>query len=92
MWDSKVTSWKSYIFLIASIVTSLSMILLGPVAQSSSETVTDIIAIFIIVGLIVSIVMSIVTFVSKREKKLIPSIALVITLLNIGVIIYLAWT
>lgn len=68
------------------------MILLNPVGRSTSETVTDIIAVFIIVGLIVSIVMSVITFISKREKKLIPSIALVITLLNIGVIIYLAWS
>lgn len=90
MWDSKVTSWKSYIFLIASIVTSLSMILFDPLVQATSETVADIIASFIIVGLIASILMSILTFVSKREKKLIPSIALVMTLLNIGFIIYLA--
>ncbi|MCF3942705.1 hypothetical protein [Oceanobacillus alkalisoli] len=92
LWDSKVTSWRSYLFLIASIITSLSMILLDPLSQATSETISDIVASFIIVGLFVSVVMIGVTFFSKREKKLIPTIALIITLLNIGVIIFLAWT
>lgn len=66
------------------------MILLDPISQAASETISNIVASLIIVGLFVSVVMVGVTFFSKREKKLIPIIALIITLLNIGVIIFLA--
>ncbi|MBY7142541.1 hypothetical protein KFZ56_05500 [Virgibacillus sp. NKC19-3] len=87
----KVFSWKSYIFLISSIVVTLSMFLLDPISQVANKTVYDMVASFILVGLPVSLIMAVVAFSSKKERKLIPVIALLLTIFNVAVIGFFAW-
>lgn len=88
---NKVFSWKSYIFLISSIVVTLSMFLLDPISQVANKTVYDIVASFILVGIPVSIIMAVIAFCSKNERKLISVIALIVTIFNIAVIGFFAW-
>ncbi|MBW8347865.1 hypothetical protein K0H71_00200 [Bacillus sp. IITD106] len=88
---NKASSWKSYIFLISSIVVTLSMFLLDPISQVANRSVFLIVAYSIIAGIPVSIIMAIIAFSSKKERKLIPGIALILTLFNIGVIAFFAW-
>ncbi|WP_040982529.1 hypothetical protein [Oceanobacillus jeddahense] len=88
---NKVFSWKSYVFLISSIIVTLSMFLLDPISQAANKTVYDIVVIFILAGLPVSIIMGIVAFCSKNERKIISVIALILTIFNIAVIGFFVW-
>jgi len=87
----KVSTWKGYVFLISSVFATLFMFLLDPVAQVTNEGVAGVILVLILIATFVSIVMAIITFSSKREKKIIPSIALILTVFNLAIIIFFLW-
>lgn len=74
-----------------SILVTLTWFLLDPIAQVTNEGATGFMIGFIILGTIVSFVLAIVTFFTKNEKKVLPSIALILTLANAGVFVFLAW-
>lgn len=70
-------SWRSYGFLIISLLVSLSMILLDPIAVATTVQVGSLIVIFILVATLASIVLAVLTFSNKNEKKGIAVIGLV---------------
>jgi hypothetical protein len=88
---NKISTWKSYLFLISSVLATLSMFLLDPISQVANKSVMNVVAILIIAGLIVSVVMAVVTFSLKKERKLIPGFALILTIFNTGVIAFFMW-
>jgi len=81
-------SWKSYVFLIASLMVPILMFLLDPIAIATDEKLTGVIILLILAGIILSIIMGIISFISKHERKEIPYIATMITFFNIEVIIF----
>lgn len=81
-------SWRSYNFLILSVVVSLSMVLLDPISVATTEQVGTAIIMFIPIGTLISIILAILTFVTKNEKKHIAFIALFVTLINVGIIAF----
>ncbi|MFS0820909.1 hypothetical protein [Bacillus sp. 1P02SD] len=89
--NTKIISWKSYVLLTLSVLVTLTWFLLDPIAQVTNEGATGFMLVFILFGTIISLILAIVTFFTKNEKKLLPSIALILTLVNAGVIIFFAW-
>lgn len=84
-------SWKSYVFLTVSVIVTVLMILLDPIGVATKEKLTGVIIFLILAGNVVSVLLGILTFTSKYERKLIPSIAAIFTFLNIGVMIFFFW-
>ncbi|MBB2483539.1 hypothetical protein H5P36_25735 [Bacillus sp. APMAM] len=87
----KISSWKGYIFLISGVSVTLLMFLLDPIAQITNEGATGVVLALILIVTIVSIVMAIIAFSAKKERKLIPSIALIFTVFNLAIIIFFLW-
>jgi len=56
--------------------------------MATEERLSGIIILFIFVGAIVSVLLGIISFASKRERKLIPCIAGILTVFNVSVIIF----
>lgn len=84
-------SWKSYVFLTISVMVTILMFLLDPIAVATEENLTVVIMLFILVGNVVSVLMGILTLTSKYERKLIPDIAAIITFFNVGVVIFFVY-
>ncbi|MBD7985674.1 hypothetical protein H9649_13850 [Sporosarcina sp. Sa2YVA2] len=84
-------SWKSYVFLTVSLVVTILMFLLDPIGVATKEKLTGLIILLILVGNVVSVLMGILTFTSKYERKLIPSIAAIFTFFNVVVVIFFFW-
>ncbi|MDW0110951.1 hypothetical protein [Sporosarcina aquimarina] len=88
---TKHHSWKSYVFLTVSVIVTILMILLDPIAVATKEKLTGLIILLILIGNVVSILMGILTFTYKYERKWIPSIAAIFTFFNVGVMIFFFW-
>ena len=84
-------SWKSYVYLTVSVIVTVLMILLEPIGIATKEKLTGSIIFLILAGNLVSVLLGVLTFTSKDERKLIPSIAAVFTFLNVGVVIFFFW-
>ncbi|MEK3889446.1 hypothetical protein [Bacillus sp. FSL K6-3431] len=65
----KSYSWKSYTFLIISLLVALSMILLDPIATATTEQVGFWIMIFIVVANVASIILMVLTFSNMKRKE-----------------------
>lgn len=87
----KKYSWRSFALLVFSLLTSLSMVLLDPIAANTSEQIGDFIIIFMFITLIASIILAVITFSYKYEKKGIAVFALILTVLNSSVIAFFLW-
>jgi len=79
-------SWKSYIFLILSILIPVFLLLIDPISQAISEQFAVIMMLIIFLGAITSIILAILVFLDKKERKGIAYIALALTLINISII------
>ncbi|KAB2442486.1 hypothetical protein [Bacillus luti] len=79
----KTHTWKSYTFLTFSLLSTMLMFLLVPVLDRFGPNIVTPMTYSILGGTIVSIVMAIISFISPSEKKVLPIIALVISLMNI---------
>ncbi|MGD7045730.1 hypothetical protein [Jeotgalibacillus proteolyticus] len=88
---AKSYSWRSYSFLAVSVLVSILMVSIDPIAVAFSEGVATIIINFVFAEILLSIVLSIITFIRSKEKRLISIIALIITLLNIAVLAFFLW-
>ncbi|MGM0899184.1 MAG: hypothetical protein ACQEV0_14850 [Bacillota bacterium] len=84
-------SWRSFMFLIFSLLTSLSMVLLDPIASNTTEQIGFFIIVFMLVSSVASIVLAVLTFSSKKEKKNIAIFALFLTILNSAIIAFFVW-
>ncbi|WP_078592962.1 hypothetical protein [Evansella clarkii] len=84
--NGKSVTKKSLLFLFISLLVTLAMFLLDPLATATNEALTVPIVVFIVAGTIISLLLAIVTLRSGKEKKLIPLVALVITIFNVSVI------
>ena len=89
--SAKKHSWKSYSFLISSVLVTAAMFLFDPIARASSETLTPVILAFIGLGTICSIVLAIFCFSTSNEKKTLPILGLLFTSLNVGIIVFFLW-
>ncbi|WP_245208065.1 hypothetical protein [Sediminibacillus dalangtanensis] len=89
--EEKKSTWKGYVFLTLSVLVSLSMVLLDPIATLTTEIVGSIFVWFILSGTVVSIILAIISFSDDMEKKVIPVTALVLTLVNVIVILFFFW-
>lgn len=87
----KKHSWKSYLFLISSLLVTAAMFLLDPIARVTSESVTPVILAFIGLGTICSIIMAVFCFRTLNEKKTIPILGLIFTILNVFLIASFLW-
>ncbi|MCU5376719.1 hypothetical protein OCA08_06155 [Bacillus cereus] len=79
----KFHTWKSYTFLTFSLLSTILMFLLVPVLDRFGPHTVTPMTYAILGGTIFSIILAIITFISPSEKKILPIIALIITLLNI---------
>lgn len=84
-------SWRSFTFLLLSLLTSLSIVLLDPIALATSEQVGFIMIILIMVGSVASVVLAVFTFFNKNEKKGIAIFALILTIINSSIIVFFIW-
>lgn len=84
--NGKSVTKKSLLFLFISLLVTLAMFLLDPLATATNEALTVPIVVFIVAGTFISLLLAIVTLRSGKEKKLIPLVALVITIFNVSVI------
>lgn len=84
---AKKHSWKSYLFLISSVLVTAAMFLLDPIARATSETLTPVILAFIGLGTICSIVLAVFCFRTLNEKKTLPILGLLFTSLNVILIV-----
>ncbi|WP_270181108.1 hypothetical protein [Alkalihalobacillus sp. CinArs1] len=91
MYRSKMTTWKSYLFLIISLLTTLAMFLIDPIANNSGEALALNVLIFIFVGCALSILFAFIVFRSSDEKKGLASIALLFTIFNVVITLYFIW-
>ncbi len=71
-------------------VTTL-IFLLDIIGRITEERLSGAVILLILIGDLVSIIMAIITFTTKYEKRLIPAIAIIFTVLNTGVIIFFLW-
>lgn len=83
-----VHSWKSYVFLFISILVTTCMFLLDPLSIQFGRQLDPIIIGIIIFGTIISIIFAFLTLFSRLEKKVIPYIALTITIINLIIILF----
>lgn len=88
---NKKHSWRSFAFLTFSLLTSLSMVLLDPIATNTTEQIGSYIIIFMFLSLIASIVLAVLAFSNKNEKKSIAVFALILTVLNSSIIAFFLW-
>lgn len=88
---NKKYSWRSFAFLTFSLLTSLSMVLLDPIATNTTEQIGSYIIVFIFVFAIASIVLAVLTFSNKNEKKNIALFALFLTVWNSSIIAFFLW-
>ncbi|MGG5739805.1 MULTISPECIES: hypothetical protein [Bacillus cereus group] len=79
----KIHTWKSYMFLTFSLFSTILMVSLVPVLDRFGPNTITPMTYAILCGTILSIIMAIISFISPSEKKVLPIIALVVTLLNI---------
>ncbi|GIN84431.1 hypothetical protein J6TS2_08170 [Heyndrickxia sporothermodurans] len=78
----KYHKWKSYIFLLISLLVTASLFLLDPISRATSEMAAPMMIAFIGVGTIISFSMAIINFSTLTEKKVVPAIALTVTIFN----------
>ncbi|MDG5472489.1 hypothetical protein P6709_12105 [Jeotgalibacillus sp. ET6] len=88
---AKSYSWRSYTFLTVSVLVSILMVSIDPVAVAFSERAATFMINCVFIGLLLSIVLAVINFISNKEKRLISIIALIITLLNIAVVVFFLW-
>ncbi|MCA0987256.1 hypothetical protein [Guptibacillus algicola] len=91
MYHSKTTTWKSYLFLVIALLTTLAMFLIDPISNASGESTAINVMIFILIGCAISILLAFVVFRSGDEKKGLASIALLLTIFNVSVTLYFIW-
>lgn len=68
-------------------VTTL-IFLLDTIGRITEERLSGAVILLILISDLVSIMMAIITFTTRYEKRLIPTIAVIFTVLNTGVIFY----
>ncbi|MGE6259903.1 hypothetical protein ACQKCU_18825 [Heyndrickxia sporothermodurans] len=78
----KYHKWKSYIFLLISLLVTASLFLLDPISRATSEMAGPMMIAFIGVGTIISFSMAIINFITLTEKTVVPAIALTVTIFN----------
>jgi hypothetical protein len=86
-----VSNRKSYIFLSISLLVTLTMLLLDPIAMLTSETITPVLIAIILIGDLIAIFMAFITFRSAPDKKILPIIAAILTILNSTTILFFLW-
>ncbi|MDP4549636.1 hypothetical protein [Guptibacillus hwajinpoensis] len=90
-YHTKMTTWRTYLFLILSLLTTLAMFLIDPISTNAGESVGIFIMIFIIAGCALSVLLAFVVFRTSEEKKGLASIALLLTLFNVAITLYFLW-
>ncbi|MDE4086844.1 hypothetical protein PO902_17495 (plasmid) [Planococcus maritimus] len=89
---NKSYTWRSYSYLTMSIIVLLLMVLIDPIASTfSSEKIGSFIIIGVFIGAFLSIILAFITFSNRMEKRLIPIVATVITILDIAIILFFLW-
>ncbi|MBN8208966.1 hypothetical protein JI666_09440 [Bacillus sp. NTK071] len=90
-YHTKRTTWRTYLFLVLSLLTTLAMFLIDPISSNAGESVGIFIMIFIIGGCVLSTLLAFVVFRTSEEKKGLATIALLLTLFNVSIVIYFLW-
>ncbi|PFG12242.1 hypothetical protein [Bacillus sp. es.036] len=88
---SKRTTWRTVLFNIISVLTTLAMFLIDPVSSRSGESAAISIMFVILAGCVLSILFAFVVYRTSDEKKGWATIGLLFTLFNISVIAYFIW-
>ncbi len=81
-------TWRSYSLVVVSILVTLAMFLLDPIASATNEGASLPMMVFIFIGTLVSVIGIIFVILSKKEQSKVALIALAITLFNCGVIAF----
>ncbi|TKD72254.1 hypothetical protein [Pseudalkalibacillus hwajinpoensis] len=90
-YHTKMRTWRTYLFIVLSLLTTLAMFLLEPISTNAGESVGIFIMIFIIAGCVLSALLAFVVFRTSEEKKGLASIALLLTLFNVSIVLYFLW-
>ena len=88
---SKRTTWRTVLFNIISVLTTLAMFLIDPVSSRSGESAAISIMFVILAGCVLSILFAFVVYRTSDEKKGWATIGLLFTLFNVSVIAYFIW-
>ncbi|MFS0788156.1 hypothetical protein ABC345_17480 [Shouchella sp. 1P09AA] len=84
--EARTYSWRSYGLIGLSILVTLTMILLDPIASATSEAASFPMMLFIFIGTVVTVIGILLVLISKNEPSKLAIVALIITLINCGVI------
>lgn len=82
----KKHSWKSYLFLVSSMLVTATILLVDSIATATSEKLTPMVLSFIGICGILSIGLAFICFLSPTERKVIPLLALIFTSANTFII------
>lgn len=88
---STFTTWRTRAFLAITLMTTLCLLLLDPLMKVAGETVALSVFIFILAGCALSVLLAFIVFRSRAEKKGLASLALLFTVLNVGVVLFSIW-
>ncbi len=91
MYHTKMTTWRTFLFLFISIVTTFAMFMIDPISSKSGESAAIFVMIFILAGCVLSILFAFVVYRTSDEKKGWASLGLLFTIFNVSVTVYFIW-
>ncbi|MGB7999125.1 MAG: hypothetical protein WCF60_03400 [Anaerobacillus sp.] len=91
MYHTKMTTWRTILFLLISMLTTLAMFLIDPISSKSGESTAGFVMIFILVGCVLSILFAFIVYRTSDEKKGWATIGLLFTIFNVIVTVYFIW-